>query len=231
MITVRKSHQRGTAHLGWLDSQHTFSFGHYYDSQQMGFSVLRVLNDDRVKPGAGFDTHGHQDMEIISLVLQGTIEHQDSEGNIKTLPAGEFQLMSAGKGIRHSEYNRSDHEPLRFLQIWIQPEMVGGSPNYQQKDFGQQTGLTTIITPDGAHGTLQIKQDVKMHQLIVPAGESLQLAITEGRRVYVHQISQSLQLNQTLLESGDGAKVDNLLNVTFTNMGASNAKALVFDLP
>ncbi len=136
MITLRQEKDRGRAQFGWLDSRHTFSFGHYYDPQHMGFSVLRVINDDIVQPGAGFDTHGHRDMEIISYVLEGAIEHQDSEGHQQKLPAGEFQLMSAGKGIYHSEYNASSTERLRFLQIWIEPKEKGSQPDYQQKDFG-----------------------------------------------------------------------------------------------
>ncbi len=165
MITVRHSDDRGSASFGWLDSKHTFSFGDYYDLKHMGFSALRVINDDIVQPSAGFATHGHRDMEIISYVLKGTIEHKDSEGNIQTLPVGEFQLMSAGRGIYHSEYNASDSDTLRFLQIWIQPNTFGNEPGYQQKDFGQAGGLTPIATPDGHDGTLQIKQDASLHQL------------------------------------------------------------------
>lgn len=149
MITVRHAEDRGRANFGWLDSKHTFSFGSYYDPKHMGFSELRVINDDLVQPNAGFDTHGHRDMEIISYVLEGVIAHKDSEGNVQTLPAGEFQLMSAGKGIYHSEYNASETDPLRFLQIWIQPNTFGNKPGYQQKDFGRNAGLTTIATPNG----------------------------------------------------------------------------------
>lgn len=141
MIRIRKALERGQANLGWLKSQHTFSFASYYDPQHMGVSSLRVINDDRVAPGAGFETHGHKDMEIISYVISGTIAHKDSFGNIKTLPAGEFQLMSAGKGIYHSEFNASNTEPLHFLQIWIQPDTLGIDAGYQQKAFAQTAAL------------------------------------------------------------------------------------------
>jgi redox-sensitive bicupin YhaK (pirin superfamily) len=140
MIILRPANERGTANFGWLDSKHSFSFGRYYDPEHMGFSALRVINDDSVAPGAGFATHGHRDMEIISYVLQGSIAHKDSEGNVEVLPAGEFQLMSAGSGITHSEYNASQTDPLKFLQIWIQPNTLGSSPGYQQKNFGQAVG-------------------------------------------------------------------------------------------
>ena len=141
-----------------------------------GFSALRVINDDRVAPSAGFDTHGHKDMEIISFVTQGVIEHKDSMGNIQTLPKGEFQLMSAGKGVYHSEYNASDSEALTFLQIWIVPNEEGGAPGYQQKDFGRDQGLTKVITPDGADGTLKIKQQATLSQLILAPGTSEDVA-------------------------------------------------------
>jgi len=141
MIRIRKAQDRGQANLGWLKSQHTFSFASYYDPQHMGVSSLRVINDDRVAPGAGFETHGHKDMEIISYVISGTIAHKDSFGNIKTLPAGEFQLMSAGKGIYHSEFNASNTEPLHFLQIWIQPDTLGIDAGYQQKAFAQTRAI------------------------------------------------------------------------------------------
>ncbi|MGY5749341.1 pirin family protein [Vibrio antiquarius] len=231
MITVRHSQDRGRANFGWLDSKHTFSFGNYYDARHMGFSALRVINDDLVKPGAGFDTHGHRDMEIISYVLSGTIEHKDSEGNVQTLPAGEYQLMSAGKGIYHSEYNASQSETLKFLQIWIQPNSFGNKPDYQQKDFGKKVGLTTIVTPDGAEGTLRIKQDAKLHQLILEPNTNLVYPVEQGRNVYVHQIEGALKVDSTTLEAGDGAKVDGQSQVIFNNVSSMPVSALVFDLP
>ena len=231
MITLRHANDRGTANFGWLDSKHTFSFGHYYDPKHMGFSALRVINDDLVKPGAGFDTHGHRDMEIISYVLEGVIEHKDSEGNVQTLPAGEFQLMSAGSGIYHSEYNGSQSEDLKFLQMWIQPNTVGSKPGYQQKDFGTNTGLTAIATPDGRNGTLHIKQDATLHQLILEPGQSIELSIINDRNVYVHQVTGQLLVDDVLLDAGDGAKVEAQNQLNFANQSSESVTALVFDLP
>lgn len=231
MITVRQANERGHANHGWLDSKHTFSFASYYDPEHMGFSALRVINDDVVAPKAGFDTHGHRDMEIISFVLNGTIEHKDSEGNIQVLPAGEFQLMSAGRGIYHSEYNASDTENLNFLQIWIEPNEFGGKPGYQQKDFGRQAGLTTIATPSGDNGTLRIKQDAKLHQLILEPNSSLTHEFDAGRKVYVHQVAGTLLIDSTTLTAGDGAKVDGQEKIELTNSSNDTVVALVFDLP
>ncbi|GAB6261283.1 pirin family protein [Photobacterium sp. R1] len=231
MLEIRRAADRGRASFGWLDSRHTFSFGHYYDPKQMGFSALRVINDDTVRPGAGFDTHGHQDMEIISYVLEGEIAHKDSAGNIKRLPAGEFQLMSAGKGIYHSEFNASHEADLKFLQIWIQPNQFGGEPGYQQKDFGQQDGLTSVITPEGENGTLSIKQDARLSQLILPAGESLTLTLQAGRRFYIHQVKGTLTAGTETLQPGDGLKAEQLPKLIVSNSGEVPATALVFDLP
>ncbi|KYN91107.1 pirin [Vibrio cidicii] len=231
MISVRQAQERGRANFGWLDSKHTFSFGSYYDPQHMGFSALRVINDDKVIPGAGFETHGHRDMEIISYVLSGTIAHKDSEGNVQTLPAGEFQLMSAGKGIYHSEFNASKADDLRFLQIWIEPNSLGGQPGYQQKDFGREPGLTPIATPDGREGTLHIKQDATLSQLILASGESLNLAVQAKRKVYVHLVSGSLSLDSTTLQPGDGAKVVDQTAIELRSSGSETVTALVFDLP
>ncbi|MBV1839602.1 pirin family protein [Photobacterium ganghwense] len=229
MITVRKAHERGRANFGWLDSRHTFSFGSYYDPQHMGFSELRVINDDIVQPGAGFDTHGHRDMEIISYVLEGSIAHKDSEGNVKILPAGEFQLMSAGSGIYHREYNASDTSPLRFLQIWIQPSETGGQPGYQQKAFGREPGITSIATPDGQGGTLKIKQDASLSQIILLPGESV--PITPQRNVFIHQVDGQLSVNDTILAPGDGAMITQESDILLSNLGAEPVTALVFDLP
>lgn len=229
MITVRKAHERGRANFGWLDSRHTFSFGSYYDPQHMGFSELRVINDDIVQPGAGFDTHGHRDMEIISYVLEGSIAHKDSEGNVKILPAGEFQLMSAGSGIYHSEYNASDISPLRFLQIWIQPSETGGQPGYQQKAFGREPGITSIATPDGQGGTLKIKQDASLSQIILLPGESV--PITPQRNVFIHQVDGQLSVNDTILAPEDGAMITQESDIQLSNLGAEPVTALVFDLP
>ncbi|MGY0615093.1 pirin family protein [Vibrio sp. FJH11] len=231
MITVRQAQDRGQANFGWLDSKHTFSFGSYYDPNHMGFSELRVINDDIVSPGAGFDTHGHRDMEIISYVLDGVIAHKDSEGNVKTLPAGEFQLMSAGKGIYHSEYNASSTDSLRFLQIWIQPNTFGNKPGYQQKDFGCNPGLTAIATSTGENGTLQIKQDMRLYQLILEPNSEQVFDMSPGRNVYVHQVKGELFTDRALLVAGDGAKIEQQSTVTFCNNTNDLAVALIFDLP
>lgn len=230
MISIRRSHERGGANFGWLDSKHTFSFGSYYDERHMGFSALRVINDDRVTPGAGFDTHGHRDMEILSYVLDGEIAHKDSEGNIATLPPGEFQLMSAGSGIRHSEFNPSRTKGLHFLQIWIQPNVYGEAPGYQQKDFGSEPGLTLAVSPDGAAGSLVIKQDARIYQLLLAPGENAQLATSTTRHYYVHVIDGELDIAGEIVKPGDGAKLVDVSSLVL-NARAQAVKALVFDLP
>src|SRR5690606_20016204 len=206
MFEVIRSADRGRASFGWLNSKHTFSFGNYYNPQQMGFSALRVINDDEVAPGGGFQTHSHSNMEIISYVLEGRIAHRDSTGNEEVLPAGEFQLMSAGSGIAHSEFNASRQERLKFLQIWIEPNEFDGEPGYQQKDFGQAEGLTEVIAADGRNGTLIIKQDASVSQLILPAGESIEFPVGKGRVFYLHLIEGELALDEARLQPGDGIK-------------------------
>ena len=230
MFEIIRSVDRGRANFGWLDSRHTFSFGNYYNPQQMGFSALRVINDDQVAPGAGFQTHSHANMEIISYVLQGTIAHTDSAGNQEVLPAGEFQLMSAGKGIAHSEFNASKTQPLMFLQIWIQPDEFDGEPGYQQKDFGQQRGLTEVITADGRNGTLRIRQDAMVAQLLLETGDEEALPVRHGRAYYIHVVEGELTLAQNQLQPGDGIK---LLNTAHLDVIATQGpvRALFFDLP
>lgn len=230
MISIRRSHERGGANFGWLDSKHTFSFGSYYDERHMGFSALRVINDDRVTPGAGFATHGHRDMEIISYVLEGEIAHKDSEGNIATLPPGEFQLMSAGSGIRHSEFNPSDSKPLHFLQIWIEPNVHGEAPGYQQKAFGSTPGLTLAVSPDGEAGSLVIKQDARVYQLRLDAKGAAQLPALHQRNYYVHVIKGELLIEGELVSAGDGAKLNRIDNLLMQAQ-ATAVEALVFDLP
>ncbi|NCO72300.1 MULTISPECIES: pirin family protein [Shewanella] len=231
MITLRLASERGKANFGWLDSKHSFSFGSYYDPEHMGFSALRVINDDSVTPGAGFATHGHRDMEIISYVLEGSIAHKDSEGNVEVLPAGEFQLMSAGSGISHSEYNASKTESLKFLQIWIQPNTLGNTPGYQQKNFGQAVGLTTIATPTGDKGTLQIKQNATLSQLILAPNSEITYQVAVGRKVYVHQVAGELSIDEQNLSAGDGAKLTDITTVTLVNPADTQSTALIFDLP
>jgi len=258
MISLRPAQQRGKVNVGWLNSQHTFSFGDYYDPEHMGFSALRVINDDLVIPGAGFSTHGHRDMEIISYVQSGSIAHKDSEGNIKVLSAGEFQLMSAGSGTTHSEYNASPTEPLKFLQIWIQPNTLGNTPRYQQKNFGQAEGLTTIASPyrensgrksseersdesgekgresgekERESGGFELKQDATLSQLILAPKSELIYQIGAGRNLYVHHVAGQLSIEDNPLTAGDGAKITDMQTMTFVNASASQATALIFNLP
>jgi redox-sensitive bicupin YhaK (pirin superfamily) len=230
MLVLRKSSERGNAYHGWLYSQHTFSFADYHDPEHMGFSKLRVINEDIVEPNKGFGTHGHRDMEIISYVLEGNIAHKDNQGNIKSLPAGEFQLMSAGSGITHSEYNYSDKEPLKFLQIWIEPNVKGQTPGYQQKAFGQAEGFTQIISPTGINGTLQVKQDMHLYQLILSAKQQANFSRLIGNQ-YVHLISGKLDVNGVEMFAGDGLKITDEEKLVFTSVGEEVLKALVFELP
>jgi len=230
MLVLRQSSQRGSADHGWLSSQHTFSFADYYVPAHMGFSKLRVINEDIVQPGKGFGTHGHRDMEIISYVLEGNIAHKDSQGNVRTLPRGEFQLMSAGSGITHSEYNYSDTETLKFLQIWIEPNIKGQTPGYQQKDFGQKEGITHVISSNGENGTLQVKQDMHLHQLILSSGQATSLASTLPNQ-YVHLVSGKLNINGVEMTAGDGLKITDEKILVFKSVDEEILKALVFELP
>jgi hypothetical protein len=229
MIEIRYSDERGATDHGWLHSRHSFSFGDYYDRQHMGVSALRVINDDKVEPGAGFATHSHQDMEIISYVKKGTIEHKDSMGNIEQLPAGEFQLMSAGSGVTHSEYNPSDSESLEFLQIWIQPNAYGIPPEYQQKRFAPQEGLQLIISPDGHDDSLRVHQDASLYQALLSTGQSVVHDIKPGRSVYLHTVSGSLKVNGETLSEGDGITLKQVPAVEIH--AVLDSEALLFDLP
>lgn len=229
MVYLRRSNERGLSDLGWLQSRHTFSFSSYHDPDHMGVSALRVINDDQVLPGAGFATHSHRDMEIISYVKQGTIEHKDSMGNIEVLPAGEFQLMSAGTGVTHSEYNPLDCQALSFLQIWIEAADLGVSPGYQQKHFKADNGLTQIVSPDGRDGSLRIHQDAHLYQLLLDSGQRLQHILAAGRTVYIHIISGQLDVNEHPLEAGDGIGLSTVKRIQFSAQGPT--EALVFDLP
>ena len=229
MTYLRRSNDRGFNDLGWLQSHHSFSFSSYHDPDHMGFSVLWVINDDQVQPGAGFATHSHQDMEIISYVKQGVIEHKDSMGNIKVLPAGEFQLMSAGTGVTHSEYNSSSDDRLSFLQIWIVPDTQGVEPGYQQKYFGRNPGLTLIASPDGRDGSLRIHQDACLHHLLLEPGQRVEHAPLTGRDVYVHVVAGHLGVDGQHLEAGDGIGLSGPGQVQFS--AQCKVEALVFDLP
>ena len=229
MIEVRRSEERGAADHGWLQSRHTFSFARYYDPRHMGVSALRVINDDRVSAGQGFPAHSHEDMEIISYVKKGVIEHKDSMGNVEQLPAGEFQLMSAGTGVTHSEYNPSATESLEFLQIWIQPNVYGIEPGYQQKRFPARQGLQLVISPDGRDDSLRIHQDAFLYHLRLEVDGSASHALGSGRTIYVHVVSGALNVNGERLAAGDGARISEADRVAFVAL--EDSEALVFDLP
>ena len=229
MIKIRLSDDRGLADHGWLQSRHTFSFASYYDPKQLGVSALRVINDDRVTAGNGFGTHSHQDMEIISYVKNGHIEHRDNMGNVERLPAGEFQLMSAGTGVSHSEYNPSDTETLEFLQIWIQPDVVAIEPGYQQKRFDTRQGLQLIASPDAREGSLLLHQNASLYQLYLDTGQSIAHPLEYERTVYVHVLAGVVTVNGEQLNEVDGATVSEVDRVDFVD--ADNCQALIFDLP
>jgi hypothetical protein len=238
MFYYRAAESRGKANFGWLQSQHTFSFGEYYDGDHMGISTLRVINHDVVAPGAGFGNHGHRDMEIISYILEGSIEHKDSMGNHFTVPAGEVQRMSAGTGIMHSEFNASKTEPLKFLQIWITPNVTGIKPSYEQMPIVQTSAMTALVTPEGRDDSLSMHQDASVYRLKLKAGEHYHLesaAENHHPRVgYLHVIEGSSVQDHsqnwgTDLKAGDGLGVINdQLQVT---AGDDGLVALWFDLP
>lgn len=229
MEYVRLNEDRGKIDLGWLKSHHSFSFGHYYDPKHMGVSVLRVINDDSVVGGAGFDTHGHADMEIISYVLEGTIEHKDSMGNQFTVPAGEIQRMSAGTGITHSEYNASATEPLKFLQIWIQPNKKGLKPSYQQAAIPQKGALTPLVTADERENSLHINQDIYLYRLQLKAGESYDFTVNE-RKAYLHVIDGEVDVKEKTLNNGDAISFTDTEEFS-VKAGNNGVTALWFDLP
>ena len=232
MLKVRKSEDRGVANFGWLDSKHTFSFGHYQDAAHMGVGPLRVINEDRVSAGRGFDSHGHRDMEIISYVLDGALEHKDSMGNGSVLRHGDVQRMSAGKGVVHSEFNHSRTEPVHFLQIWIQPNEVGAPAGYEEKHFdvASKTGrLRVVASPDGVDGSVSIRQDASIYAAILNGGDEVGFPLRAGRIGYVHVALGALSVNGMALKAGDAVRIDDEARVTLS--GADNAEVLLFDLP
>jgi redox-sensitive bicupin YhaK (pirin superfamily) len=234
MLYYRPAHQRGRANLGWLQSFHSFSFAKYFDPKHMGFSCLRVLNDDTVAGGAGFSTHGHRDMEIISYILEGAVEHEDTMGNKYVIPAGDIQRMSAGSGVMHSEYNASKQNPVKFLQIWIEPNVTGIAPEYEQKSLKQNGKLTTLISPDGRDGSLRIHQDALMYRVQLKATQQLMLSLN-NRSGYLHLIEGDLQVdteNNTSLDlsTADGLGVNAITDLKVTAK-EKPVTALWFDLP
>jgi len=231
MIAVRHREERGVANFGWLDSRHTFSFGEYHDPRHMGFGPLRVINEDRVEPGRGFDTHGHRDMEIISYVLEGALEHKDSIGTGSVIRPGDVQVMSAGTGIRHSEFNHSKQEPVHLYQIWMLPEKQGLKPAYDQKNFSEaekRGKLRLVASPDGRNGSVKIRQDNELYATVLGAGETVKHELKPTRHAYVQVARGSVKLNGTPLETGDGAAISAEKAVELT--GVKHAEVLLFDL-
>ncbi len=231
MITVRHRDERGRVDMGWLDSRHSFSFGHYYDPAHMGFRALRVINDDRVIPDAGFPTHGHADMEIVSYVLDGALEHKDTLGTSSVIRPGEVQRMSAGSGIRHSEYNASKSEPVHFLQIWILPDEEGMVPGYEQKAFpdaDKQGRLRLVGSRDGRDGSVTIHQDVDLYATLLSDGDAVTHDLRPGRHAWVQVARGQARLNGVTLKEGDGAAVSDETRLTLDS--DSGAEVLLFDL-
>ncbi|MDP5252753.1 pirin family protein [Vibrio sp. HB161653] len=230
MMIIRPAEQRGVGDFGWLKSRHSFSFGQYYDPNHMGFSSLRVINEDHVAPEAGFDTHGHKNMEIISYVIAGALKHRDSQGHEQLLPAGEFQVMSAGKGIYHSEYNASHQAPVHFLQIWIEPNEFDSEPSYQQQAFSVSEGLTVIAGPKDSGAPLTLRQDAWIHQLYLTNGQHYQQSVKSHRHYYVHVVKGMLEIDQQRLSSGDGAKISSTNTIDYQQLGEEPVQVLIFDL-
>jgi redox-sensitive bicupin YhaK (pirin superfamily) len=232
MLELRKSEDRGHANHGWLDSRHTFSFADYYDPEHVEFGALRVINEDRVRPGHGFGTHGHRDMEILSYVLDGELEHKDSMGNGSIIRPGDVQRMSAGTGVMHSERNPSATNGVHFLQIWIRPARAGIAPGYEQKTFAPEEKrgrLRLVVSPDGAEGSVRIHQDAKLYAGLFDGDERAAFTLPAGRRAYVHVARGAVRLNGTALAAGDAAKVEDVRELVFD--GGREAEVLVFDLP
>ncbi len=232
MLQIRKSEARGAANHGWLDSKHSFSFGSYHDPDHVGFGPLLVINEDRVQGSQGFGTHGHRDMEIISYVLSGALEHKDSMGTGSVLHYGDVQRMSAGTGVRHSEFNHNADEKVHFLQIWIQPNQVGIPPSYEEKNFTVESklgNLRLIASSDGREGSVLIHQDASIYASILRSGDALEHKLAAGRIAYVHVIRGDVTVNGTALKGGDALKLTAENLVTLGN--ATDAEVLVFDLP
>jgi redox-sensitive bicupin YhaK (pirin superfamily) len=231
MITLRPANERGRANLGWLDSRHTFSFSDYFDPRHTGFRSLRVINEDRVAPGQGFGTHGHRDMEILSYVISGGLEHRDSMGNGEVLRPHEWQRMSAGTGIRHSEFNASKSEPVHFLQIWILPDRENLKPEYEQKLFApeeKQDVLKLVASTDGREGSLRIHQDVSLYNGILRAGQTVEQKLGAGRYAWAQVAKGQVSVNGQTLSAGDGAAIsdEELLKIA----ADEDSEILLFDL-
>ena len=231
MITLRRSSDRGHADHGWLNSYHSFSFAGYHDEKHMGFGNLRVINEDRIAPGTGFGTHSHKDMEIISYVLQGNLGHKDSMGNVKGIPPGDVQRMSAGTGVQHSEFNHSEGQITHFLQIWIEPNVRGIAPGYEQKTFSaaeKRGKLRLVASNDGADGSVKLHADAKIYAGLLDGDESVTLALDPTRKAYVQLVSGGLEVNGQTLAQGDAALLQQETQLQLVR--GQSAEVLVFDL-
>jgi quercetin 2,3-dioxygenase len=231
VLTLRKSEERGKANHGWLNSFHTFSFANYYDPAHMGFRSLRVINEDRVAPSRGFGAHSHRDMEIISYVLEGALEHKDSMGNSSVIRPGEVQIMSAGTGVTHSEYNHSDTDLVHFLQIWILPNQQGHKPRYEQKMFSDDEKLSQmrlIVSPDGRDGSVTIHQDVNIYATLLDAGQEVDYSMKPNRHAWVQVAKGSVMFNERLLNPGDGVAFSEMGSLKL--VGKERSEVLLFDL-
>lgn len=231
MLTLRKSQDRGHADHGWLKSQHSFSFAGYYDPAHVGWGNLLVINEDRIAPGTGFGTHGHRDMEIVSYVMSGSLAHKDSMGNGTVIPPGDVQRMSAGTGVRHSEFNYATDSVTHFLQIWIEPNQLGIAPGYEQKTFAdaeKRGRLRLVASPDGAEGSVLIHADARLYAGLLDGTEAATLTLDPARKAYVFLIRGALSVNGQRLEAGDAALLANEAEVALT--AGSDAEVLVFDL-
>ncbi len=232
MIEIRKSEERGHVNHGWLEARHSFSFGEYYDPKNMGFGPLRVINEDRINAGAGFGTHGHKDMEIITYVLEGELGHKDSMGNGSAIRPGDVQRMSAGKGVMHSEFNHAPDRQTHLLQIWIEPNEFGISPSYEEKHFDQAAKrgrLCLIGSPDGADGAVKIHQDARLYSGLFDGDEHAVLPLAAGRRAYLHVARGEVKVNGALLKAGDALKAVDEPRIDITQ--GREAEVLLFDLP
>jgi len=230
MMTIRRANERGHASHGWLDTWHTFSFAGYHDPAHLGFRSLRVINDDTVAPGAGFGTHPHRDMEIITYVLSGAVQHKDSMGNGRVIKPGEFQYMAAGTGVQHSEFNPSPTEPGHFLQIWILPDRKGAKPRYAEKAFARAKAgaLHLVASKSGRDGSISINQDADVYLAKLRAGDAIEHALRPQRHAWVHVAEGEVGLNGELLRAGDGAALTDEKIVALTGKGP--AQVLLFDL-
>ncbi|MCL4692634.1 MAG: pirin family protein [Candidatus Hydrogenedentes bacterium] len=231
MITIRRSNERGHFNHGWLDTNHTFSFGGYHDPEHMGFRALRVMNEDRVKPGEGFGEHGHKDMEILSYVLEGGLEHRDSLGNGSVLRPGMFQRMTAGSGIRHSEFNASDTEPVHFYQIWLFPERDGLEPGYEERAYSDEdkhNRLLLVAAREAKNGALTIHQDASVYLAALDAGASVSHALAEGRHAWIQVLRGSVTVNGEVLNVSDGAAISEETDLEIR--ATEDSEVLLFDL-